>query len=92
VPLVLGGDHSVAIGTVAGMSALSQSRGTKLGLIWIDAHADMNTPESSPSGNVHGMPLACSIGLGPRELTHIGGYAPEGRSGERSPLSAAQRG
>ncbi|PYT15223.1 MAG: arginase, partial [Acidobacteria bacterium] len=49
----------------------------KLGLIWIDAHADMNTPESSPSGNVHGMPLACCIGLGPPELTHIGGYAPK---------------
>jgi len=79
VPLVLGGDHSVAIGTVAGMSRhlRKQSNGAaKLGLIWIDAHADMNTPESSPTGNVHGMPLACLIGLGPRELTHLGGVAP----------------
>ena len=70
VPLVLGGDHSVAIGTVAGMSrSLPQDRARKSGLIWMDAHADMNTPQSSPSGNVHGMPLACIVGLGPRELT-----------------------
>jgi arginase len=81
VPLVLGGDHSAAIGTIAGMSRHFRKRGRKaakkIGVIWIDAHADMNTPESSPSGNVHGMPLACCIGLGPRELTHIGGYAPK---------------
>ncbi|MGD1093131.1 MAG: arginase [Bryobacteraceae bacterium] len=77
VPLVLGGDHSVAIGTVAGMSSYYRKKGQKLGLIWIDAHADMNTPESSPSGNVHGMPLACLIGLGPKELTNIGGFSPK---------------
>jgi arginase len=81
VPLVLGGDHSVAIGTTAGMSGFFRKQGRppgkKQGLIWIDAHADMNTPESSPSGNVHGMPLACIIGLGPPELTCIGGYAPK---------------
>jgi arginase len=77
VPLVLGGDHSVAVGTVSGMSRHFQAKGHKMGLIWVDAHADMNTPETSPSGNVHGMPLACLIGLGPRELTHIGGYAPK---------------
>ena len=77
MPMVLGGDHSVAIGTIAGMSARFRARGQKVGLLWIDAHADMNTPQSSPSGNVHGMPLACSIGLGPRELTHMGGYAPK---------------
>jgi arginase len=75
-PLVLGGDHSVAVGTLAGASRFFHGRGEKLGLIWIDAHADMNTPDSSPSGNVHGMPLACAIGLGPRELTHLAGYAP----------------
>ncbi len=77
MPLVLGGDHSVAIGTVTGMSSHFRKRGEKLGLIWIDAHADMNTPESSPSGNVHGMPMACVIGMGPVELTHLGGYAPK---------------
>jgi arginase len=76
VPLVLGGDHSVAIGTVGGMARHLRKHGKKLGLIWIDAHADMNTPESSPSGNVHGMPLACLIGLGPRELTHLSGCSP----------------
>ena len=68
-PLVLGGDHSIAVGTVAGVSQHFRKRGEKLGLIWIDAHADMNTPDSSPSGNVHGMPLACCVGLGPPELT-----------------------
>jgi arginase len=77
VPLVLGGDHSVAIGTVAGMSRHFRKQKKKLGLIWIDAHADMNTPETSPSGNVHGMPLACCIGMGPPELTRLFGYAPK---------------
>ena len=76
-PLVLGGDHSVAIGTIAGVSQHFRGNGGRIGLIWIDAHADMNTPETSPSGNVHGMPLACAIGLGPRDLTHIFGYAPK---------------
>ena len=76
VPLVLGGDHSAAIGTVAGMSRHLGKNGKKLGLLWIDAHADMNTPDSSPSGNIHGMPLACIIGLGPPELTGISGHVP----------------
>jgi len=76
-PLVLGGDHSVAAGTVAGVAHSFHERGEKIGLIWIDAHADMNTPEISPSGNVHGMPLACCVGRGPRELTHILDYAPK---------------
>jgi arginase len=75
-PLVLGGDHSVAIGTTAGVSRFYRERGQAIGLIWVDAHADMNTPETSPSGNVHGMPLACVVGMGPRELTHLFGYAP----------------
>jgi len=76
VPLVLGGDHSVAMGTAGGMAAHFRKRGEKIGLIWIDAHADMNTPESSPSGNVHGMPLAAIVGLGARELTHLLGFSP----------------
>jgi arginase len=81
-PLVLGGDHSVAAGTVAGVTNAFRVRNQKIGVIWIDAHADMNTPEISPSGNVHGMPLASCLGRGPRELTHILGYAPkiEGRN------------
>jgi arginase len=73
----LGGDHSVAIGTVSGVSRALRKKKKALGLIWIDAHADMNTPQSSPSGNVHGMPLACIIGRGPRELTEIFQYSPK---------------
>ncbi|HEY7335667.1 MAG TPA: arginase [Bryobacteraceae bacterium] len=76
VPLVLGGDHSVAVGTVAGVSRHFHAKRRKLGLIWIDAHADMNTPDSTPSGNVHGMPLACCIGKGPDEMTRLAGYVP----------------
>ena len=76
-PLVLGGDHSIAVGTTTGMSRYLRNQNQKLGLIWIDAHADMNSPDSSPSGNVHGMPLACCIGIGPEELTTLGGFAPK---------------
>ncbi len=76
-PLVLGGDHSVAVGTVSGMARRLRAQGGELGLIWIDAHTDMNTPQSSPSGNVHGMPLACIIGRGPVALTRIFDFAPK---------------
>jgi arginase len=76
LPLVLGGDHSVAIGTVGGVSRHFRREGRAIGLIWLDAHADMNTPESSPSGNIHGMPLACLIGMGPAELVDLAGYRP----------------
>lgn len=77
LPLVLGGDHSIAIGTVAGVSNHYRKKGEKIGLIWIDAHADMNTPDTSPSGNIHGMPLACCIGKGPPELTDLYGFSPK---------------
>jgi arginase len=77
VPLVLGGDHSVAIGTIAGVSRYYRRRGERLGVLWIDAHTDMNTPETTPSGNVHGMPLAVSLGHGPSLLTQIGGFSPK---------------
>ncbi len=76
-PLVLGGDHSVAVGTVSGVSQYFHQDNRGVGLIWLDAHADMNTPESSPSGNVHGMPLACLVGMGPAELTDLFGYRPK---------------
>jgi arginase len=76
-PIVLGGDHSVAIGTVSGLAQRYRKQGERIGLVWIDAHADMNTPETSPSGNVHGMPLACCIGMGPKELTSIYDFAPK---------------
>ncbi len=77
MPVVLGGDHSIAVGTIAGISKHFRETKRRLGLLWIDAHPDMNTPQTSPSGNVHGMPLACTIGLGPRKLTNIFGFAPK---------------
>lgn len=77
MPLVLGGDHAISMGSVAGASSYFHERGQKLGLIWIDAHADMNTPESTPSGNIHGMPLATNIGMGAEALTHLDGFAPK---------------
>lgn len=76
-PLVLGGDHSIGVGTVAGVSNHYRRLDQKIGLLWVDAHADMNTPESSPSGNVHGMPLACCAGVGPAALTNLFGYSPK---------------
>jgi arginase len=76
VPLVLGGDHSVAVGTASGVSRYFRGQNQTAGLIWLDAHADMNTPASSPSGNVHGMPLACILGMGPPELSGLSGFHP----------------
>ena len=77
VPLVMGGDHSIAIGTVAGVAEHFRNQQQKIGLIWVDAHADMNTPEISPSGNVHGMPLATLLGIGHEKLVAIGGFSPK---------------
>ena len=76
-PLVLGGDHSIAVGTVSGMAEAFRRQKKTLGLMWFDAHADMNTPEISPSGNVHGMPMAAILGYGPPELTDIFGFKPK---------------
>ena len=76
IPLVLGGDHSIAVGTVAGVAAHFKKKSKGIGVIWLDAHGDMNTPESSPSGNVHGMPLAAVMGHGPKELTELIGIKP----------------
>jgi arginase len=72
-PLILGGDHSMSIGTLAGVGLHCKERDKKLGVVWVDAHPDMNTPESSPSGNIHGMPLAVALGEGARELTTLCG-------------------
>jgi arginase len=77
LPLVLGGDHSIAIGSIAGVAAYCRKRQETLGLIWFDAHADMNTPETTPSGNIHGMPLAVLLGYGASELTNIAGFSPK---------------
>ena len=76
-PVILGGDHSIAVGSFAGVAAYYRKQQQTLGLIWFDAHADMNTPETTPSGNIHGMPLAALFGYGARELTHIAGFAPK---------------
>ncbi|MBY0376183.1 MAG: arginase [Bryobacteraceae bacterium] len=75
-PLVLGGDHSIAAGTVAGIAKHYRKKKQRIGVVWIDAHGDFNTPQSSPSGNVHGMPLAAIVGMGARELTHLAGFSP----------------
>ena len=82
LPIVLGGDHSLAAGSVAASSAWARARGGKLGLIWVDAHGDMNTPTSTASGNVHGMPLAALLGSEPSELAGIGGFAPKVEPGQ----------
>lgn len=78
-PVILGGDHSVGAGSVSGVSEFYRRRRQKIGLLWIDAHADMNTPATSPSGNVHGMPLAAILGLGPEPLANIHGFSPKVR-------------
>jgi arginase len=75
-PLVLGGDHAQAIGTVAGLGRYFRKHKRRLGVLWVDAHTDMNTPGSSPSGNIHGMPLAVLLGHGAPELLEIGGGEP----------------
>jgi arginase len=76
-PLVLGGDHSIAVGTVSGIAAHAQRKDQRVGLLWIDAHGDINTPETSPSGNIHGMPLAAQLGFGAGELTGVAGPPPK---------------
>lgn len=76
-PLCIGGDHSMALGTIAGISAYCKKKKLTLGVIWIDAHADMNTDATSPSGNIHGMPLAASLGLGNSDLVDFYGIKPK---------------
>ena len=81
IPLVLGGDHSIAVGTVSGVARQLSLEHKKMGVLWIDAHTDMNTPATSPSGNVHGMPLACLVGTGPGELVRMFGFSPKVNAG-----------
>lgn len=76
-PLIIGGDHSIAAGTFSGISSHFQEQGEEIGLIWFDAHADINTPESSPSGNIHGMPLAVLLGYGTEKLVNLENFAPK---------------
>src|SRR5207302_4995574 len=77
IPLVLGGDHSIAAGTVSGVAEFYRRQEQRIGLIWIDAHSDINTPATSPSGNVHGMPLAAILGLWQDELSRIYDFSPK---------------
>lgn len=77
LPIVLGGDHSIAMGTIAGVSKFYRERNESMGLVWVDAHADLNTHETSPSGNIHGMPLSVVLGKGNKTLTGIGGFSPK---------------
>lgn len=80
MPLVLGGDHSIAIGSIAGTTGFYAKNGEHLGLIWFDAHGDSNTPETTPSGNIHGMSLAVTLGHGDKDLVKLGGRAPKVRA------------
>ena len=77
IPLILGGDHSIAMATLSGVSSHFRKENQEIGLIWFDAHADINTPETSHSGNLHGMPLAVLFGKGAPELTNLCGFAPK---------------
>jgi len=77
MPVVLGGDHSIAAGSLSGVAVHFKKKDKKIGLIWLDAHGDINTPESSPSGNVHGMPLAAAMGYGAAELVELEGFKPK---------------
>ena len=77
MPIVLGGDHSIAAGTLSGVAAHYKKKDKRVGLVWLDAHGDINTPESSPSGNVHGMPLAATMGYGAGELVELQGFKPK---------------
>jgi arginase len=76
-PLCIGGDHSMALGTITGISSYCKKKNLKLGVIWIDAHTDMNTDETTPSGNIHGMPLAALLGIGNDELVNFSGLSPK---------------
>ena len=76
LPLLLGGDHSLAIGSISAVARHCREQRRRLRVLWLDAHADFNTPELSPSGNIHGMPVACLFGFGPPELLELGGQVP----------------
>jgi arginase len=82
MPILLGGDHCLGLGSITAVARHCRETGKKLRVLWLDAHADFNTSDVTPSGNIHGMPVACLCGLGPRELTHLSGDAPAMQPGE----------
>jgi arginase len=90
LPLVLGGDHSLSIGSVSAVARHYRARGESIGVIWVDAHADMNTPETTPSGNIHGMSLAVLMGRGLEALTSLSGEAPAARPENVTVLGARE--
>lgn len=77
LPIILGGDHSIAVATFSAISSFYKHNGEEVGLIWFDAHADINTPATSPSGNIHGMPLSILLGQGEKEFTELCGFSPK---------------
>ncbi|HLO94155.1 MAG TPA: arginase [Burkholderiaceae bacterium] len=77
MPILLGGDHCLGLGSISAVARHCKEQGKKLRVLWLDAHADFNTSELTPSGNIHGMPVACLAGFGPRELIEIGGFSKE---------------
>jgi len=76
MPILLGGDHCLGVGSITAVAKYCRDTGKQLRVLWLDAHADFNTSQVTPSGNLHGMPVACLCGIGPRELTELGGSAP----------------
>ncbi len=82
LPILLGGDHCLAVGSISAVAQHCRQSGKKLRVLWLDAHADFNTSELTPSGNLHGMPVACLCGFGPQALTHLGGAAPALAAGD----------
>ena len=91
LPVMLGGDHSLAIGSISAVARHCREAGRKLRVLWLDAHADFNTGELSPSGNLHGMPLACLCGFGPKALVELGGRPSEPASAVDPADRRAQR-
>ena len=82
MPVLLGGDHCLGLGSITAVARHCRETGKQLRVLWLDAHADFNTSDVTPSGNIHGMPVACLCGLGPHELTHLGGDAPAMQPGD----------
>src|SRR5690606_14956079 len=76
LPIMLGGDHCLAIGSIGAVARHCRNVGKRLRVLWLDAHADFNTSQITPSGNIHGMPVACLCGIGPAELTGLSGHSP----------------
>src|SRR5690606_24007336 len=82
MPIMVGGDHCLGIGSITAVAKHCRDTGKKLRVLWLDAHADFNTSDVTPSGNIHGMPVSCLCGIGPKELVELGGDSPAIKPGE----------